>query len=282
MVKAGAIGDDPQGGRRVPPGLARDAGRRTAATSRPNGARTRPQRHRRRDGRHRLACGEPGGHRDRAASSRACAPTSAASCPGARLDDDASLLLRFTAARAACCSRRRSPPAARTTCGCGSSAAPARSTGGRRSRTRWSMRRWTAPRRVLTRGSPWLCAAARRAAACRRGIRKAFIEAFANVYLGIAADIEARQARARRDRAGRARLPARRGRRARRALHRERRWSRRAASASGRRGRLDMMVAVPGIAVGTAIPDRPPHRSVRAELPHTAPALGRDAKRSSG
>ena len=27
------------------------------------------------------------------------------------------------------------------------------------------------------------------------------------------------------------------------------------------------------IAVGTAIADRPPHRSVRAELPHTAPPL---------
>src|SRR5437763_15905648 len=30
--------------------------------------------------------------------------------------------------------------------------------------------------------------------------------------------------------------------------------------------------AVDGVAVGTAIADRPPHRSVRAELPHTAPA----------
>ena len=26
-----------------------------------------------------------------------------------------------------------------------------------------------------------------------------------------------------------------------------------------------------GVAVGTTIADRPPHRSVRAELPHTAP-----------
>ena len=30
------------------------------------------------------------------------------------------------------------------------------------------------------------------------------------------------------------------------------------------------------IAVGTAITDRPPHRSVRAELPHTAPTLDED------
>ena len=30
------------------------------------------------------------------------------------------------------------------------------------------------------------------------------------------------------------------------------------------------------IAVGTAIADRPPHRSVRAELPHTALTLDKD------
>jgi hypothetical protein len=33
------------------------------------------------------------------------------------------------------------------------------------------------------------------------------------------------------------------------------------------------------VAVGTGIAPRPPHRSVRAELPHTAPALSHDAKR---
>ena len=32
------------------------------------------------------------------------------------------------------------------------------------------------------------------------------------------------------------------------------------------------------IAVGTAIAGRPPHRSVRAELPHTAPPLGSDVR----
>ena len=36
------------------------------------------------------------------------------------------------------------------------------------------------------------------------------------------------------------------------------------------------------VAVGTRIAPRPPHRSVRAELPHTAPALSHDAKRSLG
>jgi hypothetical protein len=30
----------------------------------------------------------------------------------------------------------------------------------------------------------------------------------------------------------------------------------------------------PGIAVGTLITERPPHRSVRAEFPHTAPTSG--------
>ena len=39
---------------------------------------------------------------------------------------------------------------------------------------------------------------------------------------------------------------------------------------------------VPGIAVGTAIADRPPHRSVREVLPHTAPAASRARKRSFG
>ena len=36
------------------------------------------------------------------------------------------------------------------------------------------------------------------------------------------------------------------------------------------------------VAVGTRITPRPPHRSVRAALPHTAPALSHDAKRSLG
>ena len=40
--------------------------------------------------------------------------------------------------------------------------------------------------------------------------------------------------------------------------------------------------ASPGIAVGTAIADRPPHRSVREVLPHTAPAASRAGKRSFG
>jgi predicted dehydrogenase len=48
------------------------------------------------------------------------------------------------------------------------------------------------PKRVLTRGSPWLCEAARRASRLPTGHPEGFIEAFANVYGGVAADIRAR------------------------------------------------------------------------------------------
>ncbi|TWO72020.1 Gfo/Idh/MocA family oxidoreductase [Caenimonas sedimenti] len=50
------------------------------------------------------------------------------------------------------------------------------------------------PLRVLTRGSPWLGEAARRATRLPTGHPEAFIEAFANVYLGVAAHIRAIQA----------------------------------------------------------------------------------------
>jgi predicted dehydrogenase len=49
-----------------------------------------------------------------------------------------------------------------------------------------------APQRVLTRGSAYLSEAARRACRLPPGHPEAFIEAFANVYLGVAADIRAR------------------------------------------------------------------------------------------
>jgi predicted dehydrogenase len=50
------------------------------------------------------------------------------------------------------------------------------------------------PARVLTRGSPWLGEAARRATRLPTGHPEAFLEAFANVYLGVAAHIRAVQA----------------------------------------------------------------------------------------
>ena len=50
------------------------------------------------------------------------------------------------------------------------------------------------PRQVLTRGSPWLCEAARRATRLPSGHPEAFIEAFANVYVGVAEAMAAREA----------------------------------------------------------------------------------------
>jgi predicted dehydrogenase len=50
------------------------------------------------------------------------------------------------------------------------------------------------PRRLLTRGSAWLGEAARRATRLPTGHPEAFIEAFANVYLGVAEHIRAQQA----------------------------------------------------------------------------------------
>ncbi len=50
------------------------------------------------------------------------------------------------------------------------------------------------PRRMLTRGSAWLGEAARRATRLPTGHPEAFIEAFANVYLGVAEHIRAKEA----------------------------------------------------------------------------------------
>ena len=50
------------------------------------------------------------------------------------------------------------------------------------------------PKRVLTRGAPWLHPAAQRASRIPAGHPEGFIEAFANVYGGVVADIRARQA----------------------------------------------------------------------------------------
>lgn len=49
------------------------------------------------------------------------------------------------------------------------------------------------PKRVLTRNAPWLSEAAKAACRLPAGHPEAFIEAFANVYRGVAADIRARQ-----------------------------------------------------------------------------------------
>jgi len=54
-----------------------------------------------------------------------------------------------------------------------------------------------APRRLLTRNSPGLSAAARRACRLPPGHPEGFIEAFANLYLGVAADLRLREAQGR-------------------------------------------------------------------------------------
>ena len=50
------------------------------------------------------------------------------------------------------------------------------------------------PTEIFTRASPWLCASARRAGRIPAGHPEGFIEAFANVYRGVFADIRARKA----------------------------------------------------------------------------------------
>ena len=50
------------------------------------------------------------------------------------------------------------------------------------------------PRRILTRNAPWLSDAAKRACRLPPGHPEAFIEAFANLYVGVAADLRARAA----------------------------------------------------------------------------------------
>ena len=50
------------------------------------------------------------------------------------------------------------------------------------------------PKQIFTRGSPWLCEAAQRASRLPAGHPEGFIEAFANIYAGVAADIRARNA----------------------------------------------------------------------------------------
>ena len=50
------------------------------------------------------------------------------------------------------------------------------------------------PKRILTRGSPWLCESAQRASRLPAGHPEGFIEAFANIYGGVVADIRARLA----------------------------------------------------------------------------------------
>ena len=112
--------------------------------------------------------------------------------PGRRLDDDASLLLRFAGGA------RGVLLASQIAAGCENDLR-LRIFGSR------GMLDWRqedpntlvhapvdSPRQVLSRGSPWLGEAARRASRLPSGHPEGFLEAFANVYAGIAAEIRAR------------------------------------------------------------------------------------------
>ena len=112
--------------------------------------------------------------------------------PGRRLDDDGNLLLRFsTGARGVLI-------ASQIEAGCENDIRLR--VFGERGMLDWRQEDPNqlvhapidGPRSTLTRGSPWLFEAARRACRLPAGHPEAFIEAFANLYVGVAADIRAR------------------------------------------------------------------------------------------
>jgi len=112
--------------------------------------------------------------------------------PGRRLDDDASLLLRFAGGA------RGVLLASQIEIGCENDLRLR--VFGDRGSLDWRQEDPNqlvhapvdGPRMVLTRNSPWLCDAAKRACRLPAGHPEGFIEAFANLYLGVAADIRAR------------------------------------------------------------------------------------------
>ena len=112
--------------------------------------------------------------------------------PGRRLDDDASLLLRFAGGA------RGVLLASQIEIGCENDLRLR--VFGERGTLDWRQEEPNklvhAPidgaRMVLTRNSPWLYEAARRACRLPTGHPEGFIEAFANLYLGVAVDIRAR------------------------------------------------------------------------------------------
>ncbi len=112
--------------------------------------------------------------------------------PGRRLDDDGNLLLRFTNGA------RGVLIASQIETGCENDIRLR--VFGERGMLDWRQEDPNhlvhapidGPRSILTRGSPWLCEAARRACRLPAGHPEAFIEAFANLYGGVASDIRAR------------------------------------------------------------------------------------------
>jgi predicted dehydrogenase len=114
--------------------------------------------------------------------------------PGRRLDDDASLLLRFTNGA------RGVLMASQVETGCENDIRLR--VFGSEGSLDWQQEDPNylvhspvdGARRILTRGSPALSESAQRATRLPAGHPEAFIEAFANIYLGVAADIRARLA----------------------------------------------------------------------------------------
>lgn len=112
--------------------------------------------------------------------------------PGRRLDDDASLLLRFRGGA------RGVLMASQVAAGCENDLRIR--VFGSEGTLDWRQESpeqlvhapLDGPRRILTRGSPGLGEAARHASRLPAGHPEGFIEAFANIYRGIAADIRAR------------------------------------------------------------------------------------------
>jgi predicted dehydrogenase len=192
--------------------LERDGNKQAELAHRPGA-----QRHRRRSRRYRLACREP--RRDRHGLEIETL-VRRSQRPGARpqLDDDASVLLRFQGRRAwrarriadQCRPRKRPAPACLRDIGHAGMAAGAPQPAGPLP--------LDGAKTVLTRGGPWLSASAQLASRIPAGHPEGFIEAFANIYRGVFADIRAGAGHA--SRSARGGLSARRGRRARRALHR--------------------------------------------------------------
>ena len=113
--------------------------------------------------------------------------------PGRRLDDDGNLLLRFTNGA------RGVLIASQIEAGCENDIRLR--VFGERGMLDWRQEDPNhlvhapidAPRMLLTRGSPWLGEAARRACRLPAGHPEAFIEAFANLYVGVAADLRSRR-----------------------------------------------------------------------------------------
>ena len=117
--------------------------------------------------------------------------------PGRRLDDDASLLLRFAGGA------RGVLLASQIEIGCENDLRLR--VFGERGSLDWRQEDPNqlvhapvdGPRVVLTRNAPWLSDAAKRACRLPAGHPEGFIEAFANLYLGVAADIRSRIERGR-------------------------------------------------------------------------------------